>query len=67
LDSREAGCRLFNAIEAGFNLFADRLPSAVHPFLIPHAWRLDPGPDPVGAVPLLLEALQRSQAAAASR
>jgi hypothetical protein len=61
LDSHEAECRLFTAIEEGFDLFADRLPAAVHPFLVPHAWRLDPGPDPARAVPLLLEALRRSQ------
>jgi len=61
LDSQEAECLLFSAIEEGFDLFADRLPSAVRPFLIPHAWRLDPGPDPSMAVPLLLEALRVSQ------
>jgi hypothetical protein len=58
LEPDEAGRRLFAAFEPGFDRFADRLPAAVRPFLLPNAWQVDPGPDPRQAVQLLREVLR---------
>lgn len=58
LDGRDAEAALRSELAPGFDLFRDETTAMLPALAAAGCWRLDPGPDPVGAVPLVEEMLR---------